>query len=135
VEDFNALLIRLKESEVPFVDTRKIGYEFDIILARMKHLAHRCSSAGREITRIYTITEMRMSTELNKRLEKLTEIMKRLTAITIILMIPTVITSHYGMNFKYMPELSDPNGYLLATGASVSLVLGTALYFRHKGWI
>jgi Mg2+ and Co2+ transporter CorA len=135
VDDFTALLIRLNESEVPFVDTKKIGYEFDILLARSRHLEHRCEVAKSDINMLYTRREMKEGAELNKRIEKLTEVMKKLTAITIILMIPTIITSHYGMNFKFMPELADPHGYIYATAASLSLVAGTALYFRHKGWI
>ena len=43
--------------------------------------------------------ELRVTTELNLRIEKLNDVVKRLTAITVILMIPTLIASHFGMNF------------------------------------
>ncbi|MFA6035818.1 MAG: CorA family divalent cation transporter [Candidatus Micrarchaeia archaeon] len=135
VDDFTALLIRLNESEVPFVDTKKIGYEFDILLARSRHLEHRCEVAKSDINMLYTRREMREGAELNKRLEKLTEVMKKLTAFTIILMLPTLLTSHYGMNFKFMPELDSPIGYPAVTIAGLLIMATTALYFRHKGWL
>jgi len=135
VDDFTSLLIRLNESEVQFVDTKKIGYEFDILLARTKHLEHRCEVAKSDINMLYTRREMKEGAELNRRLEKLTEVMKKLTAITIILMLPTLLTSHYGMNFKFMPELSSPIGYPAVTLAALLMMAMTALYFRHKGWL
>jgi len=134
-DDFMALLMRLKEREVPFVDTHKIGYDFDILIARTRHLSHRCSSATRELARLYTLTEMRATTDLNRRIENLTEIMKRLTSITVILMLPTMLASHYGMNFRDMPELSTPGAYQLVTLMSLSFMLFAYLYFRHKHWL
>jgi len=134
-DDFMALLIRLKAREVPFVDTNKIGYDFDILIARTRHLVHRCSSATRELSRLHTIIEMKTTSELNKRIESLTEIMKRLTAITVILMLPTMLASHYGMNFRDMPELSTPGAYQVVTLLSLSFMLAAYLYFRHKHWV
>lgn len=135
VEDYTALLIHLKEREIPFVDTTKISYDFDILLARTRHLAHRCSSATRELTRLYTLTEMKTTTELNKRLESLTEIMKKLTSITVILMLPTMLASHYGMNFRDMPELTTPGAYPAVTTLSILFMLMAFLYFKHKKWL
>jgi len=134
-DDFTALLIRIKGSEVPFIDTQKIGYDYDLLLARAKHLIHRCASSNREIARLYTFMEMRSTTELNKRIERLTEIMKKLTAITVVLMLPTIITSHYGMNFKYMPELAIPEAYPIVTLFTILIVIFTAIFFRYKGWL
>jgi len=134
-DDFMALLIRLKEREVPFVDTNKIGYDFDILIARTRHLVHRCSSATRELSRLYALKEMKTTAELNKRIENLTEIMKRLTAITVILMIPTLLTSHYGMNFDDMPELRMRGAYQAITLLSLGFMLAAYMYFRHKHWI
>ena len=58
--------------------------------------------------------------ELNAVNNRLNVTMKRLTTIATIFMPLTFLVGLYGMNFKYMPELSWRYGYLLAL---VSLVL------------
>jgi len=60
---------------------------------------------------------------------------KRISSWAAILFAPTLIASIYGMNFRYMPELSWPVGYPLAILAMV--VLGFILYtsFKKRGWI
>jgi len=66
---------------------------------------------------------------------RLNEVMKVLTLIATIFIPLTFIVGLYGMNFKYMPELSHPYGYY---GVWVVIILLTAtmlLYFRRKQWI
>lgn len=69
-----------------------------------------------------------ISNDLNK-------IMKKLTAFTLILMIPTFITGFYGMNFKYMPELASPYGYIAVTVIMIIVTVVQYFYFHKKGWI
>lgn len=131
VDDFTALLIRLKESEVPFVDTRPIGYEFDILLARSRHLAHRCAIASRDIARLYTITEMRYSKELSAAIKRLTHITLILTVATFIVSIPNTIATTFGI-----PRVSDAADLQLiwaslAFGTLLSILL-SILYLRRQ---
>lgn len=51
---------------------------------------------------------IRASEDLNKRILKLNNVVTRLTAVTVIFMLPTLIASHFGMNFQFMPELHQP---------------------------
>nr|MBA2814054.1 magnesium and cobalt transport protein CorA [Candidatus Pantoea persica] len=44
---------------------------------------------------------------------------KKLVGWGAILVVPTIIFSMYGMNFKEMPELNSPLGYPLAPGGTV----------------
>jgi len=39
------------------------------------------------------------------------------------------------MNFEYMPELQLLWGYPAALLAMAGIGIGTALYFRRRGWI
>lgn len=64
----------------------------------------------------------------------LNEVMKRLTAFTVVIMLPTLIASIYGMNFHPMPGLDSPFGFWISIGAMVLLALLAALYFRAKDW-
>jgi len=70
---------------------------------------------------------------------KLNEVIKRLTAITLVLMIPTLIASIYGMNFDTsyplnMPELSWSFGYIYALGLMVISSIAGYLILKARGW-
>ncbi len=66
---------------------------------------------------------------------KMNEIMKVLTIIATIFIPLTFISSLYGMNFVYMPELQIRWGYFAVIG--VMLVVGVLMlmYFRRKRWL
>jgi magnesium transporter len=48
---------------------------------------------------------------------------------------PTLIASLYGMNFQYMPELSQKWGYPFALALMVISAVVPMLYFRKRGWL
>lgn len=64
----------------------------------------------------------------------LNAVMKRLTAFTVVLMVPTLLAGIYGMNFRFMPELSWPFGYGFALGLMLVAMAGAALFFRARNW-
>ncbi len=64
----------------------------------------------------------------------LNAVMKRLTAVTVILILPTIISGIYGMNFVHMPELDWALGYPLAIGIMAALMAGAFVYFRAHDW-
>jgi magnesium transporter len=63
------------------------------------------------------------------------DVVKRLTSWAAIIAVPTLIASIYGMNFRFMPEVTWWLGYPFA----LALMLGACsfLYFRFKraGWL
>ena len=46
--------------------------------------------------------------------------------------IMTVLTGWYGMNFKNMPELNNPYGYIIVIGASILVVIIEMLILKKK---
>lgn len=64
----------------------------------------------------------------------LAAVMKRLTAYTVIIAVPTLIASIYGMNFNYIPELRWLYGYPAALLGMVVAVLLLWRYFRSHDW-
>ncbi|MCU0666875.1 MAG: magnesium/cobalt transporter CorA [Candidatus Omnitrophica bacterium] len=66
---------------------------------------------------------------------RLNEIMKTLTVIATIMMPLTLIASFYGMNFKYMPELSSKFGYPFVIILMISIAAVMLRYFKRKNWI
>lgn len=59
-------------------------------------------------------------------------VMKFLAAITIILSIPTMLASFWGMNVP-VARRPDPNGFWLVMGISAIATVMTIIYFRRKG--
>lgn len=60
---------------------------------------------------------------------------KRISAWAAILIVPTIVTGIYGMNFDYMPELAFPFGY----PASLVLMFAISFFlyrsFKRRGWL
>ncbi|MDX9874325.1 MAG: CorA family divalent cation transporter, partial [Spongiibacteraceae bacterium] len=48
---------------------------------------------------------------------------------------PTLVASIYGMNFRFMPELSWQLGYPFALGLMILSGLAPYVYFKSKGWL
>jgi magnesium transporter len=59
-------------------------------------------------------------------------VMKFLAAITIVLSIPTMIASFYGMNFVEIPGKENPIGFYLVTCAALFIAAIIVLIFRKK---
>jgi magnesium transporter len=66
---------------------------------------------------------------------RMNEVMKTLTIIATIFIPITFITSLYGMNFTYMPELNWHWGYYSVLGLMGGMVLVMLNYFRRKKWL
>lgn len=65
---------------------------------------------------------------------RINEVMKVLTIISAIFIPVTFIAGVYGMNFKYMPELDSPYGYVTVVGLMLSVVIIEIIYFKKKKW-
>ncbi len=63
------------------------------------------------------------------------KIIKIFSVASVAMLPPTLIASLYGMNFQYMPELSQKWGYPFALGLMVMSAVIPMLYFRKRGWL
>ncbi|GAB3365293.1 MULTISPECIES: magnesium/cobalt transporter CorA [Giesbergeria] len=63
------------------------------------------------------------------------KIIKMFSVASVALLPPTLIASVYGMNFQYMPELSQKWGYPYALVLMVASALVPMWYFRKRGWL
>lgn len=61
--------------------------------------------------------------------------MQLLTVITVSTLPLTIISGIFGMNFSFMPLLERENGFYLAIGGTVVIVIGNVLYFKKKKYI
>jgi magnesium transporter len=60
---------------------------------------------------------------------------KKISAWAAILVVPTLITGIYGMNFDYMPELHSTVGYPLALLLMLTISLILYRSFKRRGWL
>jgi len=63
------------------------------------------------------------------------EVMQVLTVFSAFFLPLTFIVGIYGMNFDYMPELSQRYGYLVIWGVMVLVSLLIWRWFRRRGWL
>lgn len=135
LEEFDDLVLRLQQRGYRQVKTRYISFDYSVLLAESSSVQDRCRrrlNLLRELARDY---EARVTTELNKRIERLNDVVKRLTAFTVILMIPNLIASHFGMNFVYMPELQVQWAYpAVIFGQILLMALGVVVFWKI-GWL
>lgn len=66
---------------------------------------------------------------------KMNQVMKLLTIISTIFIPLTFIAGIYGMNFKHMPELENPYGYVITWGVMIFLFILMILFFKRKKWL
>jgi magnesium transporter len=64
----------------------------------------------------------------------LNAVMKFLASITIIVSLPTLISSFYGMNVK-LPFMDSPWAFLITVALAVVVTLAVALFFARKDWL
>lgn len=61
--------------------------------------------------------------------------MRKISAWAAMAAVPTLIAGVYGMNFKHMPELSQPWGYPAALMLMIVAVFGLYRFFKGRGWL
>ena len=80
-----------------------------------------------------------MEMYLSQVSNNLNVIMKKLTSWAALVLIPTLIASIYGMNFKdgglNMPELYWEYGYIFSLGLMIVSVAVMWIYFKKKDWL
>ena len=63
------------------------------------------------------------------------DIIKIFSVMSVIFLPPTLVSSLYGMNFKFMPELDWDYGYLWAIALMILAAALPYLFFRWKRWL
>lgn len=77
---------------------------------------------------IQTLFSSQINIEQNKTI-------KIFTVVTVAMMPPTLISTIYGMNFKYMPELEWTYSYPIVLGIMIVSTALPILYFKKKKWL
>jgi len=144
VRDFERLLIDLEEksSGRRFIDTDVIGYDYDVLLAKATHLSDRVRGARKEVDDARNKCEVNYSKQLNANIERLTKVMAYITMVQVLIAIPMLIASFYGMNIVFPTTLQEDPAYpmlanpLIAFGVIIiTTSISIALAYRYlKKW-
>ncbi|MHB1346208.1 MAG: magnesium/cobalt transporter CorA [Candidatus Humimicrobiaceae bacterium] len=71
---------------------------------------------------------------LSSMSHRLNEVMKILTIISTIFIPITFIASIYGMNFRFMPEISWKWSYIIVWAVILFIIIYMVIYFKRKKW-
>jgi magnesium transporter len=94
------------------------------------------NSQAQEMAHIYTnILSNTMGALASMISNNLNEVMQRLTLITIILMVPTLVASFYGMNVTGLPLQDNPYAFWILLGGSMVFSICLVIFFRKKRMI
>jgi magnesium transporter len=75
-----------------------------------------------------------LDANLSVKSNTLNTVMKRLTAFTVVLMLPTLIASIYGMNFTALPGVRSPVAFWASIVGMALLAAIAAAYFKARDW-
>jgi magnesium transporter len=81
----------------------------------------------------HRIELMRSALDLHAQ-ETMNNRLGRLTILSMIFMPITFLAGIWGMNFQYIPLLSNEHGYLMAIGLMLLIAGSMYLFFKKKGW-
>ena len=135
LEEFHELLLELEERRYGQINTQYLAFDYGVLIAESSTLQSRCRRRMSGLKELRQEHEMQNSEELNQRIVRLNDVVRRLTAITVIFMVPTLIASHFGMNFRLMPELYASWGYPSAIAAEIVVIIAGIVIFKKMGWL
>ncbi len=117
----------LEENENGFFAEENLRY-FRLFTARAERLREMTANLRDYTVQLRDLIQTRVDVKQNR-------IMTLLTVVTTIFTPLTLLTGWYGMNFKYMPELNYRISYPIVIAVSLSIGLGSLLYFKKKKWM
>ena len=84
---------------------------------------------------ILSVNLTMVSVEQNAHMQRQNEQVQKISAWAAILIVPTIVTGVYGMNFDHMPELHWLLGYPFALALMVAITVLLYLGFKRSGWL
>jgi magnesium transporter len=120
------VLARFARGEFKLIRAHLVPYYRDVYdaLFHISELAQGYTDTLTGILQVY----------LNMSSNRTGEVVKLLTMITVITTPLMMVGTWYGMNFKHMPELDSPYGYVAALVLTALSTVATYWYFKRKRW-
>lgn len=114
---------------------RELQHSLRDVLDHLIFVNNKVEAFQSSLTNALMLDATQLAARQNEAAIEQNDQMKRISSWAAILFAPSIIGSVYGMNFRFMPELSWVWGYPMALG--LMLLTGVALYivFRLKRWL
>ncbi len=117
----------LAGTDRPFFQFKESQQVINCAMANLRSVDRAVDRLEKQINDIRTRVNLHTQQKTNRRLTFL-------TVLSAILMPMTLITGIYGMNFIYMPVLSNRLGFPITLSVMALIGLAMATYFWRKGW-
>lgn len=112
------------------------------VAERARRVVDRVDALRAALSDILMVSASLVAQQQNERAAELAELgvrqneqVKRISAWAAILVVPTLVTGVYGMNFQHMPELGWRFGYPVVLGGMGVLSVALYVLFRRRGWL
>lgn len=129
------IIFAIKKGLTPLMLDKQSANLLDDIYHTFQHQLDMATAQKEMLSDILDVYTASLSNRLATISNGLNHTMKFLTALTVILMVPNLIASAYGMNFKFIPFSEGAYGFYIIIGAMTLSLLVTLGYFWRKKWL
>ena len=134
-------LLEVKRAVSPLIDicNRLMRYDINLIPEETQPYFRDIYDHSLRINEMVDHTRELLNTALEANFSLLSilqsEVSKKFAGWAAIIAVPTMVAGFYGMNFKFMPELSWHWGYPVVVGGTIVLCLIIYYLFKKSGWL
>ena len=129
------IIFAIKKGLTPLVLDKDSANRLDDIYHTFQHQLDIATSQKEMLSDVLDVYSAGISNRMAFISNSLNKTMKFLTALTLIIMIPTLLASIYGMNFKFIPLADGQYGFYIILGLMAISLLATLSYFWRKKWL
>ncbi len=119
---------------VPYVESLGAAWLPEAVKPRFETMRHDIASLSDYDAHLVNKVQLLLDATLGLINVEQNDIIKVLTIVSVVGVPPTLVASMYGMNFKYMPELSWDWGYPYGLALILLTAVAPLLWFRWRGW-
>jgi magnesium transporter len=129
------IIFAIKKGITPLVLDKQGANLLDDIYHTFQHQIDMATAQKEMLSDVLDVYTVSLSNRLANISNGLNHTMKFLTALTVIIMVPNLIASIYGMNFKLIPFSEWTYGFYIIVGVMAASLLATLGYFWRKKWL
>lgn len=129
------IIFAIKKELTPLKLDRDSTNLLDDIYHTFQHQLDMATAQKEMLSDVLDVYTASISNRLASFSNSLNKTMKFLTALTVVLMVPNLIASAFGMNFKFIPFSENIFGFYLTISLMVAALIGMLAYFWRKGWL
>lgn len=129
------IIFAIKKGLTPLTLDRESASLLDDIYHTFQHQLDMATAQKEMLSDMLDIYTASLSNRLATISNSLNKTMKFLTALTVILMVPNLIASVFGMNFQFIPLTGGNYGFYIMIGLMTLSLIATLAYFWIKRWL